>query len=293
MFWLLACSDFRITHIDDDSGKTTYIAIDTGVAVEERLDILFVVDESCSMSEEQEILEANVGTLLSPLESKAADSIDWRAGISSANPAEGGAVGWAYRDQEDPVGTLSTYIGNLNTNCQGYTCEAGFDAAIISNLKDKEHRDDADLLTVFVSDEHEQSSNSLAGFLTEASKFRGVPFTTINTAIVHSVADTSCAGVAERGSGYIEAADVFVELCDVANWPDTINAAIAHVQSINRYAYLTHEPFVYEDGSVDMRVLVDGKETDGWILLSTKVLFDQPLLPGQQWMVVYQVEDAP
>ncbi len=131
-------------------------------------DILFVVDNSCSMSEEQSSLATNFASFMQIVD---ALDVDYHLGVVSTDVGDGGALQGTTHiitpNTPDPPGTFST---NVNLGIGGSASEQGFHSAwqaLGSPMTDPGNpnygflRDEAGLRLVFVSDEAEQSGPAM------------------------------------------------------------------------------------------------------------------------------------
>lgn len=129
-------------------------------------DILFVVDNSCSMSEEQSSLAVNFASFLQIITSL---DMDYHLGVVSTDIGDNGqlqgTVPIITPNTPDPEGTFSQ---NVNLGINGAGIEQGFHNAYLalsSPMIDPGGfnygfmREEAGLRIVFVSDEQEQSSS--------------------------------------------------------------------------------------------------------------------------------------
>lgn len=132
-------------------------------------DILFVVDNSCSMSEEQSSLAVNFASFMQIVD---ALDMDYHLGVISTDIGDGGALQGTTHiitpNTPDPPGTFST---NVNLGINGAGIEQGFHnayQALGSPMSDPGNpnygflREEAGLRLVFVSDEAEQSGSIMS-----------------------------------------------------------------------------------------------------------------------------------
>ena len=130
-------------------------------------DILFVVDNSCSMSEEQSSLAVNFASFMQIVDSL---DMDFHLGVISTDILDNGhlqgTVPVITPNTPDPEGTFST---NVNLGINGAGIEQGFHNAYLAlsspNIDPAGFnygflREEAGLRIVFVSDEQEQSSTA-------------------------------------------------------------------------------------------------------------------------------------
>ena len=143
-----ACSDYEVKNLTvEDVFEQTQ---------DPPADVLFVVDNSQSMSEEQLRLSENFGTFVELLTTTTAD---YRLGVTTTDPAQGGVlVGEVITpDTPDPVVTFSTLVG---VGTSGDRDEQGLAMAALGTREDVNLgflRSDAVTHVVFVSDEDDHS----------------------------------------------------------------------------------------------------------------------------------------
>jgi hypothetical protein len=296
---LAACgSDYPI-NIWVEETLDTEIVRDEFWAVDQALDLLLVVDESGSMSVEQHMLKTQLPNFLLALDNETFTSLDWQVGISSAAPHIRGSYGWVSKYDENPQDQLAELIDGLVASCQGpdgevSKCERGLDATLISYAWDREHRkNSADLLVVWVSDEPDQSINTPESYLTQAALMRSKPFKTMHTAIVYETDQDLCWEDKDRtliGRGYIEAADMVLNLCEPDMWPDAINLAAQHLPTINTHHYLSRKPVQNSDMNVYVEDRFVSPELWEYHPRKSMITLDWDPVVGSHIEVLYQVE---
>ncbi|MCB9663418.1 MAG: VWA domain-containing protein [Alphaproteobacteria bacterium] len=157
------------------------------------VDILWVVDNSCSMSDEQQALGTNFFAFINYF----LDSgLDWHIGVVSTDMDAGGhsgklrkALGFSYLTPEvnDPISLFRTMV-NLGTD--GSATEQGIDAAYAALATPSStlaaanagfYRDDAALHIVVISDEEDQSTrielNEFIDYLRTLKRDADIPVT--------------------------------------------------------------------------------------------------------------------
>ncbi len=296
----LACVENSFFDADDQ--------VDQGLLVEEtfqqaplpRVDILWVVDNTASMAEEQAALADGFVEFVASLEEEA---LAYQVGVITADPeGVGGAVlqgdPWIITPElDDPVAAFAeaAAVGLQGTGQAGL---AAVIAALSEPLSSEQNRgfrrEDAALLVVVVSDDDDDSGALLEGdpvqvaldFLAEQEAERDQP---ARLSAIVGDEPNGCSGPrggALPGTAYREVAegsggDAF-SICDAelgglvgalgelaVNWPDTfVLQATPKPQSV--------------------RVAVDGKRPEaGWTLETDPpaIAFEEPPGPGA-WIVV-------
>jgi hypothetical protein len=176
-------------------------------------DVLFVVDDSCSMAEEQNALATSFFDFLPPL---IAAGIDFHAGVITTDtdsPTANGrlveqrGVRWVQSDTPDPEDTLAE-LAMRGTG--GAIDERGIRAANLALTEPRVSgpnagflRADADLHIVTISDEPDNSANNptVADWIDFLDTLKPAPFDTWSHSIVGPPG--GCA-TADPGIGYLE-----------------------------------------------------------------------------------------
>jgi hypothetical protein len=202
-----------ITHFSTGFVGSLQTQIDTFDGVEAPLlDVLFVIDNSCSMYEEQTALTTNFDAML---ESVVNLNVDWHIGVVSTDMADTShrgklrtANGVRYIDPtvSDPV---STFRSMAQMGTSGSYNEQGRAAAYsaLEILKDSYnlgfYREGAHLAIVVLSDENDYSgaNPSLTDFITWLLNLKATSDMVSFSSIVGPIG--SCSTAAEEGTDYI------------------------------------------------------------------------------------------
>lgn len=240
---------------------TGEVVVDGGSVAERQMDIMFIVDNSCSMIEEHGFLMGEIPNTYAALEGGVFADIDWRIGVRSADPNEP-LLGIVEKTDTNPVFSLVALIAALGTRGRW---EMGLATAITSMGADNDfHREDAHLMVVFISDEPDQSSLSPTEYLNLVDLFKEDPYQVLHTAIVYLPTDTSedCgfSGTLETGIGYLEVADEQISLCTPDTWGAMLNNAVALAPMFNSVWPLSETPTDIDK----IQVLINGEETYAW-----------------------------
>ena len=256
-------------------------------------DILFTVDNSCSMSDEQSALAVNFASFLQIVD---ALDIDYHLGVATTDIGDGGqlqgSVPIITPSTPDPGGTFSA---NVNLGINGSGIEQGFhnayqalEAAINGvGVNGGFLREDAGLRLIFVSDEQEQSGSapgSLGGVADYVAYFEGLkanPEHVMMSDISGGMAGCSGAGgSASSGSDYVTGtnltAGISASICD-PNWVSTLSALGWLSQSFADTFELSQTPV---EETIEVR-LNDVPVFVGWIYDSAlnAVVFDLDHVP--------------
>ena len=202
-------------------------------------DILWVIDNSCSMSEEQTNLAVNFAAYMQIIE---ALDMDYQMGVTTTDiPAQQGhlvgSVPIITPNTPDPSGTFQATV-NLGVNGSGNEqgLEASYQAlqdSINGGVNAGFLRDEAGLRIIHVSDEAEQSVNvsfpghgpwTAADYATYYQSVKANPDHAVASDITGGLAGCSTAG---SGTDYVNATlltgGISGSICD-ANWSATLSA---------------------------------------------------------------------
>ena len=261
---VLSCSDWSIS--DQRTIVQTVVIepkseiwIDEFKQVEEfdKIDIIWVLDRSCSMTKINETLLDSIETMMDALP----EDVNWRLKMITAGTA------WTTLQPDTfPLtrGDILSDAEQMLAALPGDQGEEGFDALkdyiTLNDYARTWLRPTAAMLVVFVSDEEEQSDNSatVEDFTRWYENYRRTVFL---ASIVHlseyeSVCDPPPASH-NVGDRYIEATEYFegqvVDIC-LDDWSLAVKEATNQMKPIEYYE-LTHKPYVetiiiYVDGQV-------------------------------------------
>lgn len=254
---------YEVEEITEVAGD---IGVDGGYIYNQAVDVLFIVDESGSMSDDQESLASTMPDIYEILIGPDFIDLRWRVGITATDSSAGL---YAVVEYDDPDAYLK--LLTLTSFLQGHYDEAGLDAAIKSVAWDSSfHRDEADLLIVYISDEPDQSSTSLKAYENLMDRIKEHPFVVTESSIVFTgnypyndfcgPSYTSSPDL-YLGTGYMDVSEVTVDLCDTNNWVSVLDNARDHVPTLNEKWPLS-EPVAPPYDSVE--VYVDGDPFQNW-----------------------------
>ena len=162
--------DDTVAQQDDDSADSNRVE-DTFVQQADPTDILFVVDNSCSMQEEQNALMANFWSFMQVL---SGGGLDYHIGVTVLDDWQGqspigellGEPPFIDTATEDPLGAFSATVADIGIEGMGQ-CEVGLEASyraltdpLASGLNAGFYREAARLTVVIVSDEPDCSTSN-------------------------------------------------------------------------------------------------------------------------------------
>lgn len=270
----------------DTSTNPVWVDNFTQVSSMNGIDIVWVVDRSGSMRNNDEKLEQGMDTMLSILNQEFA--VSWRIGIISTDPTE------SSQNQTFPLVMGDDY--NVAMNNLSYIGspgrEQGF-SAFYSYYLDNPYsqtwmRYDASLLVIFVSDEDDQSYNDFSQASDFSQWYSSIRQQTFLASIVIASEDSCEHDVGDR---YIEATNNLqgdvVDICS-EDWSPSIRAITDRLQPYEEW-FLTHTPifgesgiYVFEDGVLMSDTLWHYEPNEN------KVIFDTPPLGGSLIEIAYE-----
>jgi hypothetical protein len=244
------------------------------------VDILWVIDMSGSMQDNEEKLLAGIEAMM-----KSLPASGWRLNMISNSP---NAV---IQDQQFPLVPGDTFqdAKDMYDNVVQGTLEMGFDSLeeyMFSNpYAPTWMRYDAALLVVFVSDEEDQSNMTVTEFVTWYANARQNVY----------LADSQCPQNNSVFIGYnsMEATRYFggviVDICS-DDWSAGVTDASVQVEPYESYE-LSHTPSDRDS----IRVFIDGVPNNDWHFVKTEnvVYFDVIPEPGTLVEMVYDYDGSP
>jgi hypothetical protein len=214
------------------------MVVQTKIAYDQAIDIIFFIDQSGSMRDEETRLLDTMPAIYETLVGPEFTDLKWRVGVKSTDQSEGTIEKWVDSGDENALLKLST----LQSVDNGYSLsdEAGLDAAIESIAWDSEfHRQDAMLLNVFISDEEDQSGYSPQQYEQVMRFAKEEPFQVLESAIV-GTGKIGCEDTS--GTRYMEVAETIIDICTTTGWEASLDSAKEKVISLNKLFYLEYTP---------------------------------------------------
>jgi hypothetical protein len=301
-----SCSEFGISDTDEIVTDPIILEDVFVQAPLPRLDVLWVIDDTPSMADEQAALAAAISPFTDGLQDA---GLSWQIGvvrtdISGEDAGVLQGLPWVINSSTDDPASALAAAASVGLN--GQPPEAGLGAAWLAltdplrgGLNRGLRRSDAALHIVVVSDGDDMSGSVLGGspadafelFLEEEAARTGQP--AVLSAVVGDVPD-GCAGFggsALPGTRYAQVATatggIIQSICEPDFSPLTAALAEGTVPWPMRFD-LSQEPV-----SGTVRVEVDGSRLDtGWVLVADPpaILFDEPPTPGVEILIRYEVE---
>lgn len=273
---LIGCSDYSIisndreivyVYVEDTAETEQTIEQDTDTASNpiwvdsftqvssmNGIDIVWVVDRSGSMRNNDDKLEQGMNTMLTILNQEF--SVSWRIGIISTDPTE------SAQNQTFPLVMGDDYTTAMNNLSwigspgreQGFSA---FQSYYLDNPYSQTWmRHSASLLVIFVSDEDDQSFNEFPQASDFSQWYSSIRQQSFLASIVISTEDSCEHDIGDR---YIEATNNLqgqvVDICS-EDWSPSIRAITDRLQPYEEW-YLTHPPlfgesgiYIFEDGVI-------------------------------------------
>lgn len=197
---LMACSDYEYAEL-------TKTEVFQQPDAEVSADVLFVIDNSASMAEEQAQLAANFAVFVEALQDSNAD---FKLGVTTMDPNDGGVLTSAPLTRDTPA-LGEAFSAAVQVGDDGDRDERGLEMALaaLSGANPGFVREGANVNIVFFSDEDDHSPLPLTDYLDGLARL--APTTDLSThAIVGDLPDGCSSGTAAANAGarYIEAAEL-------------------------------------------------------------------------------------
>ena len=255
-------------------------------------DVLWVVDNSCSMGDEQGKLGDDFAYFYSIINNA---GVDYKIATVTTDDATFICNGCnhGYIDPLTPDGAAK-FADNCAVGTNGSGTERGlkfgWDALqnAVNQVPPNDHylRDDAGLRVVFVSDERDQSTGGYLTYLTQYQGLKLNPDHVVASAIcgTNGVAAQSCSGQggsADPGDGYVEmvtnTGGILASICD-ADWSNALTNLGWLTISLADTFPLTYTPVI--ESTIEVKVN-SVQVTNGWAFDSTiqSVIFDPDYVP--------------
>jgi hypothetical protein len=276
---LAGCQDYNLKGGDDVQGK--YNPPDLGAEVQvdritqvtvPAVDVLWVVDNSGSMEEEQRALRDNFGSFMQYFTDS---GMDYHVGVVSTDMDNGQERGKLIVDSsrtsryiDSSLGAdaaLESFADRALLGINGSGTERGKDAALTAltteryATNDGFYRDDASLSIVVISDERDYSDVSVNEFVNWIRTLKtDEDYTVSFSSIVGPDRDT-CGTAAERGTGYLEVTSqvggITWPIC-TDDWSEVLTELGLRAAGLKQEFFLSRLP-------VEATLSVSVKEPDG------------------------------
>lgn len=259
MFLLLslACTDYEVAEI----GFSEWF---TQPEVSDHADVLFVVDDSASMAEEQGRLASNFDVFATAL----ADSYaDFQIAVTTTDPDKVGELSGPILDSETP-GLEEAFSDAVTVGTDGGRDERGFRAALAALERNPELvRGDSRVHVIFLSDEDDHSNDPVEDLVDQLVWYGEADFQAHGIVGDLPYGCASGQSAASAGTRYVEAielTDGFRDSICVDDYSDVLERIALQVIGWNDTFVLARLP-----DPETLKVWVDGvvlpeREMDGW-----------------------------
>ena len=234
-------------------------------------DVLFVVDDSCSMRDDQETLARNIGDMVAWFET---ERIDYHLGVVSTDPfrnqgvlVRDGDLAWVDPDTPDLIETFGrmAQVGTDGSDRESGLWTAYYAVDLHGRRTGRNEgffREDASLHTLVISDEDDHTPEDIVGvepFLAWYQGLREQPDQrTFN--LIGNLDD------ADRYLQVVEGTGGFLNRIDDGSWIDALDRLGRRIAQPKDTFFLSAIPV---DGEVDVEVLEQGAPRE--------------LVPGLDW----------
>ena len=261
-----------------------------------KLDIIWVIDNSGSMAEEQASLGSNFSSFINDFID---ENVDFKMGVTTTDTRTNGG-GYAYstsladltsaRAQADEADFKADFARHVNVGIRGDGNEKGLQASesFINRYKDSWMRSDAYLVVVYLSDEEDQSPKTKEQYLAALQAAKNNAGYVKAYSIVNTVPCTTGGGITcgyER-YGY-QAEQTGGTVADIkSNFATVLSDMGQQIINLLDTFPLAHDPI---NGSVEVRV--NGVvQSSGWSVTGRQLKFDAGSVPpvGANVQVRYQ-----
>lgn len=260
----------------------------TQVGAFDEMDILWVIDQSCSMNSHYSQLLSGVEAMMNNLPG----DVNWRLKMITAGDHSHLVQSTMFPlTRGDDIDDALDMLNNLPYDGG----EAGF-GAVQNYIQNDAYaktwmRDDAALLSVFVSDEEEQSGIDVSDFVWWYESQRDNVFlaSIVNLPATESICPYK-PGAGLTGQKYIDATDYFggtvVDICNL-DWATAVEDATQEIEPIEDWQ-LKHKP--YEN---TITVFVENHPFADWHYKKSenRIYFDVMPLEGELVEIAYAVEE--
>ena len=270
-----------------------------------KVDILWVVDNSGSMREEQDALAYNFDVFIRSFSEKAVDfqmgiiTTDTRSNYWQKNLNESLKALNDEKMAEDKDKFMDDFKRLIQVGTHGWGYEKGLKAStmftnsISNNGKAAEYfRDDAYLIVVYISDEEDQSEGKVANYLKDLQKWKD------HDGLVKAYSIVDVAGKTPNGYGYTKGYERYAEITNqsggkiadiTGDFHNTLSEFGEDIVGLTDKYPLGARP--YDENAI--KVFVDGVEwSSGWNYNQSNNTIEFSVIPplGSVIEVKYQVE---
>lgn len=270
----------------------------TYVQTAQDVDILLVIDNSCSMADEQAALATNFASFITSASQSAGN---WHIGIITTDVGQSGALRGTPRFLTPSTpGVTTLFAQQVQQGVFGSGIEQPFASMALAISATNRNtvnagfiRPDAALAVVIVTDALEQSANSVGSYVALLRQLKGNRAEKVNVSVVgpFSPASPSCTteGLVDDGrftAIVTQTNGVKADIC-TADWASDLQAISASVFGARAGFELINTP----RSTGDITVTIDGQPvTTGWTWDTARnlVVFTTPPAPGAMVNISYR-----
>lgn len=277
---LTACNDYNLNGQNSADGKYNPPDLSAEMQVDNitqvtipSVDVLWVVDNSGSMAEEQKAIRENFPNFM---EYFTDSGLDYHVGVVSTDmdaPQESGKLQQDSSKSDRYIDTsygsdeaISSFQDRANLGINGSSDERGKDAAYAAlvNERDKTnagfYRDDASLSVIILSDERDHSHISVDEFVSWMLGLKAKEGMVSFSSIV-GPDPNGCGAIAEAGHGYLEVTDevggITESIC-TSDWGGLLTELGLQAAGLKREFFLSQVPV---EDTIAVTIDEDGTET--------------------------------
>lgn len=300
---LISAELFGSTESEEDAARTdTYLQSERPT-----VDILFVVDNSGSMQQEQQNLATNFGQFIQFTTSL---DIDYHIGVITTDTSENGAFVAPFIANSGPATTpdpTTAFVQAVNVGTSGSATEKGLETAVlalsepaISTTNAGFLRDHALLSVIYVTDEDDHSDGDVGDWVDRLLEVKGYDANAVLASAIAGDVPAGCSGdggSAQAGKRYYDVVaglgGVYASIC-TPDWAVTMEQL-----GTGTFAALTRFELSRRPDTATLTVTVDGQpvpedELNGWTFdpASNSVTFHGTSVPesGEQIEISYVAE---
>ena len=256
-----SCTEYDYSNL---RGHDVYLQPENDVVA----DLLFVIDNSASMAEEQALLGASFQAFVEAIEGTSADL---QLGITTTDmDTDDAGLLTSELMREDTADLASAFLTAATVGTDGSRYEKGFEAALLATQPDTNPellREGATLHVIFVSDEDDQSDIAVADTLAELESRADIVF-------AHAIVG-DLPGGCTSGSSAADAGERYADLSERTEGRRDSICNDSHEEILQRIgldAAGLADTFNLSNVPIEdtLEVWVDGvqifeRETDGWL----------------------------
>jgi len=222
------------------------------------VDILWVIDTSGSMSDDRDELLAGIAAMIAVLPESG-----WRLSMMSNDPGSASIESQFPLVPGDDIQDAEDMYDQMGTGHQEEGFDATYEYIINNSYASTWMRSDAALLTVFVSDEDDQSNDYFPTVSSFTSWYNGLRSSVFLASIIHlDPSESSCNGsTLHTGERYEEATNHFngivVDICS-EDWSPGMTDASSQIEPFESW------PLTYQPIQNTIRVFIDSQVNWDW-----------------------------